>query len=107
MATTTAARKTKTRPVTRDHSRSRIAESNIPATMQAAAIDRFGGPEVLKLHTLPTPMPDAGEVLIAVDTAGVGVWDAEMRDGSLASSRMRSKTPRVASTLNTWRSPPR
>src|SRR3984893_1085273 len=96
MATTTAARKTKTRPVTRDHSRSRIAESNIPATMQAAAIDRFGGPEVLKLHTLPTPMPDAGEVLIAVDTAGVGVWDAEMRDGSLASSR--KKFPLVLGT---------
>jgi NADPH2:quinone reductase len=96
MATTTAARKTKTRPVTRDHSRSRIAESNIPATMQAAAIDRFGGPEVLKLQTLPTPMPDAGEVLIAVDTAGVGVWDAEMRDGSLASSR--KKFPLVLGT---------
>jgi NADPH:quinone reductase len=96
MATTTAARRTKTRPVTRDHSRSRIAESNIPATMQAAAIDRFGGPEVLKLHTLPTPMPDAGEVLIAVDTAGVGVWDAEMRDGSLVSSR--KKFPLVLGT---------
>jgi hypothetical protein len=74
MATTTAARNIKTRPLTRDHSRSRTAESNIPATMQAAAIDRFGGPELLTLHTVATPMPDAGEVLIAVDTAGVGVW---------------------------------
>ena len=41
-------------------------------------------------------MPDAGEVLIAVDTAGVGVWDAEMRDGSLASSR--KKFPLVLGT---------
>ena len=64
--------------------------------MQAAAIDRFGGPEVLTVHTLPTPMPDAGEVLIAVGAAGVGVWDAEMRDGSLPSSR--KKFPLVLGT---------
>jgi NADPH2:quinone reductase len=57
--------------------------------MHAAAIDRFGGPEVLSLHILPVPKLDPGEVLIAVDTAGVGVWDAEMRDGTLASSRTR------------------
>jgi NADPH2:quinone reductase len=49
--------------------------------MHAAAIDRFGGPEVLTLHDLPPPPVDDGEVLIAVDTAGVGVWDAEMRAG--------------------------
>lgn len=55
--------------------------SDIPKVMRAAAIDRFGGPEVLMLHTLPVPEPDKGEVLIAVDTAGVGVWDADMRAG--------------------------
>src|SRR4051794_7111036 len=55
--------------------------SHLPKTMRAAAIDRFGGPEVLTLHTLPTPMPDDREVLIALDTSGVGVWDAEMRAG--------------------------
>jgi NADPH:quinone reductase len=49
--------------------------------MKAAAIDRFGPPSVLKLHTLPVPQPDAGEVLIALDAAGVGVWDADIRDG--------------------------
>jgi NADPH:quinone reductase-like Zn-dependent oxidoreductase len=49
--------------------------------MRAAAIDRFGGPEVLTIHTLPVPVPDTNEVLIALDTAGVGVWDAEMRAG--------------------------
>lgn len=95
MAISTAGAR-KTRPVIRDHSRSRIAESKIPATMHAAAIDRFGGPKVLTLHTLPTPMPDAGEVLIAVDTAGVGVWDAEIRDGSLTPSR--KKFPMVLGT---------
>jgi NADPH:quinone reductase-like Zn-dependent oxidoreductase len=49
--------------------------------MRAAAIDRFGGPEVLKLHTVPVPRPGHDEVLIAVHTAGVGPWDAEIREG--------------------------
>jgi NADPH:quinone reductase-like Zn-dependent oxidoreductase len=49
--------------------------------MRAAAIDRFGGPEVLSIHSLPVPVPDAREVLIAMDTAGVGGWDADMREG--------------------------
>ena len=49
--------------------------------MQASAIDRFGGSEVLTLHKAPVPEIDTGEVLIAIHTAGVGKWDAEMRDG--------------------------
>jgi NADPH2:quinone reductase len=53
----------------------------IPATMRAAAIDRFGGPDVLTIHTVPVPQVDAGEVLIRVHTAGVGSWDADMRGG--------------------------
>jgi NADPH:quinone reductase len=53
----------------------------IPKTMRAAAIDRFGGPEGLSIRTLPVPVPDAREVLIAVNTAGVGSWDADMREG--------------------------
>ena len=59
----------------------RIRTAAIPKTMRAAAIDRFGGPEVLTLHTLPTPEIDASEVLIALDAAGVGDWDADMRAG--------------------------
>jgi NADPH:quinone reductase-like Zn-dependent oxidoreductase len=48
--------------------------------MRAAAIDRFGGPQVLSLHTLPMPQLDADEVLIAMHTAGVGPWDLEIRE---------------------------
>jgi NADPH:quinone reductase-like Zn-dependent oxidoreductase len=55
--------------------------NKVPQTMRAAAIDRFGGPEVLTIHTLPVPEVDDNEVLIAVHTAGVGSWDADMRDG--------------------------
>ena len=55
--------------------------TNLPRTMRAAAIDRFGGPEVLTIHTLPVPAIESNEVLIALHTAGVGSWDAEMRAG--------------------------
>jgi NADPH:quinone reductase len=63
--------------------------SSIPKTMRAAAIDRFGGPEVLTIHTLPVPLPDPSEVLIALETAGVGPWDADMRKGWSPSGRTR------------------
>src|SRR5438477_4675663 len=49
--------------------------------MKAVAIDRFGPPSVLKLHTLPIPEPGPGVVLIALHAAGVGVWDADIRGG--------------------------
>jgi NADPH2:quinone reductase len=57
--------------------------------MRAAAIDRFGGPEELTPHRLPVPVTEANEVLIAVATAGVGGWDAEMRAGWWPSGRPR------------------
>ena len=63
------------------------AADAIPTEMRAAAIDRFGGPDVLTLHTLPVPALDPSEVLIAIDTAGVGPWDADMRAGWSPSGR--------------------
>ena len=56
--------------------------SVIPDTMKAAALDRFGPPSALTLHEVPVPRPGPQEVLIAVDTAGIGSWDASIRDGS-------------------------
>src|SRR5262245_13705722 len=53
--------------------------TTIPKTMRAAAIDRFGEAEALTLHTLPVPVPESDEVLIKIDTAGVGAWDIAMR----------------------------
>src|ERR1700680_1236116 len=55
---------------------------SVPAMMKAAAIDRFGPPQVLTLHTFPVPEPGPSEILIAIHAAGVGVWDASVRDGS-------------------------
>jgi NADPH:quinone reductase len=51
------------------------------SSMRAAALDRPGGPGVLTLHTVAVPTVDPGEVLIRVHTAGVGGWDADMRQG--------------------------
>jgi NADPH:quinone reductase len=56
-------------------------------TMSAAAIDRFGPPSVLTLHTLPVPKVGSREVLIALHAAGVGIWDAQMRSGKWATGR--------------------
>jgi NADPH2:quinone reductase len=70
---------------------------NQPTTMRAVAIDRFGGPEVLKLHELPVPTPGPDEVLIKVEVAGVGVWDADERAGYLVqmSPEAVKKFPRI------------
>jgi NADPH:quinone reductase len=55
----------------------------IPETMRAAAIDRFGGPEVIRMQSLPVPKPGPGQVLIQLDSAGIGVWDPYVREGEL------------------------
>jgi NADPH:quinone reductase len=64
-------------------------QPTIPAMMKTAAIDRFGPPEVLTPHVLPVPKPGPHEVLIAVQAAGVGIWDAKIRDGTWATGRER------------------
>lgn len=51
--------------------------------MKAMAVDEFGGFDKLTLHALPVSTVDAGEVLIRVEVAGVGVWDAMEREGEL------------------------
>ena len=52
-------------------------------TMRAAALDQFGGPDQLAVHTLPVPDVGSGELLIRVHTAGVGVWDPFEREGQM------------------------
>ena len=56
---------------------------SIPDRMKAAAIDRFGGPEVIQTRSLPVPKPGANEVLIRLDTVGIGVWDPYVREGDI------------------------
>ena len=52
--------------------------------MQAVAIDQFGSVEKMRLRQLPVPEIGADEVLIHVETAGVGVWDPFEREGGFA-----------------------
>ena len=54
----------------------------LPMLMKAAAIDRFGPPSAITLHTLPVAKLGAREILIAIHVAGVGEWDESIRDGS-------------------------
>src|SRR5262245_9281114 len=59
--------------------KSATTRSGVPGTMQAIALDQPGGPDVLTMHTLPVPDLAADEVLIAVHTASVAIWDADIR----------------------------
>ena len=65
------------------------ADGPLPATMRAVALDAFGGPERLVVHDLRVPSVEPHEVLIRVDTAGVGVWDSQRRRGEWAGGRER------------------
>ena len=48
--------------------------------MKAARIHCFGNPSVIVIDDLPRPAPGSGEVLIRVAAAGVGPWDAWIRE---------------------------
>jgi NADPH:quinone reductase len=63
--------------------------STVRTVMEAAAIDRFGPPSVLRTHSLPVPKVGPHEVLIALHAAGVGIWDAKTRDGTWATGDAR------------------
>jgi NADPH:quinone reductase-like Zn-dependent oxidoreductase len=48
--------------------------------MKAARIHQFGSPNVIVIDQLPRPTPGNGEVLVRVKSAGVGPWDALIRE---------------------------
>jgi len=55
------------------------ASQGMNGTMKAVSQDELGGPEVLKLITLPTPQPGISEILIRVRAAGVNPIDGAQR----------------------------
>jgi hypothetical protein len=59
-----------------DASRRRVASA-----VRAAAIDRYGGPEVLHLVDLPDPDPGPGQVRVRVAGAAVNPTDLKVRAG--------------------------
>ena len=48
--------------------------------MKAVRIHTFGPPSVMVIEDLPRPTPGPGEVLVHVAAAGVGPWDALIRE---------------------------
>jgi len=48
--------------------------------MKAARVHQFGPPDVIVIDDVPQPRPGLGEVLVRVAAAGVGPWDALIRE---------------------------
>ena len=85
--------KTKRSPVRGKKAASRRTKKAPVATMKAAAIDKTGPPEVLTIHTVPVPKVGPKDVLISLVAAGVGIWDAQIRNGDYSVGSKRF--PRV------------
>ncbi len=49
--------------------------------MKAVQIHAYGGPEVLKYEDVPRPAPQAGEILLRIQAAGVNPVDWKVREG--------------------------
>src|SRR5262249_52573275 len=49
--------------------------------MNAIRVHEFGGPEVMKLESVPDPTPGPGQVLVGVRAAGVNPIDLYIRSG--------------------------
>jgi NADPH:quinone reductase-like Zn-dependent oxidoreductase len=67
--------------------------------MHAAAIDHFGGVEAIQFRDVPVPDVGPYELLIKVETAGVGAWDPFEREGGFA--KMMGAKPKFPYVLGT------
>jgi NADPH2:quinone reductase len=63
----------------------------VPETIRAVAFDSYGGPDVLQLRQVASPVPAAGEIAVRVEAAAVDPADVHFRSGGLA--RMISGPP--------------
>jgi NADPH:quinone reductase len=52
--------------------------------MKAIQITQTGGPEVMNIREVPTPVPGPGELLIRVAASGVNFIDLYVREGRYA-----------------------
>jgi NADPH:quinone reductase len=68
-------------------------------TMRAVALDKFGGPETLRVQNVPIPDIGPKEVLIRTEAAGVGVWDPFEREGGFV--KMMGRKPKFPYVLGT------
>lgn len=65
----------------------------IPTDMRAAAIDHFGPPKAIHVERLPVPKCGKRDILVEVDAAGVGDWEADLAEGTFQD--IEPKFPRV------------
>jgi Alcohol dehydrogenase GroES-like domain len=65
----------------------------LPLIMRAIRVGAFGGIEQLHLSSIPVPTPGRGEVLVRVRAAGVGPWDALVREGRSGLAQTLPVTP--------------
>ncbi len=56
--------------------------SALPETMKAAVVETAGPPNTLHIKNVPLPRVARSHVIIALEYAGLGVWDAAQRAGS-------------------------
>jgi NADPH:quinone reductase len=56
--------------------------SDLPKLMKAAVVDAPGAATVLHIKDVPLPSLPGNHVILALEYAGVGIWDAEQRAGS-------------------------
>ncbi|GAA2584538.1 NADP-dependent oxidoreductase [Winogradskya consettensis] len=50
---------------------------------RAVRFDRYGGPEVLHVESIPTPVPAEGEVVVEVRAAGINPGEIGIRSGAM------------------------
>jgi NADPH:quinone reductase len=59
------------------------SKENRQENMLAIRIQAYGGPDVMQLEELPTPVPSAGQALVRVQAASVNFLDVQKRRGEL------------------------
>jgi NADPH:quinone reductase-like Zn-dependent oxidoreductase len=67
--------------------------------MRAIRIHEFGGIDTMRLDEIPRPVPGAGQVLVAVKAAGVGLWDRLMREGRISQTLPLTLGSEVSGTV--------
>lgn len=83
-----------TRALPDDVSDSRIdSRSRSTSSMMAWRVYEYGAPNVMKFERIARPDPGPDEVLVKVKAAGVGLWDAWIRDGKSALPQPLPLTP--------------
>jgi NADPH:quinone reductase-like Zn-dependent oxidoreductase len=60
-------------------------KSELPETMKAAVVEAAGPPKTIHIKEVPVPRLSRQHVIIALEYAGLGTWDAAQRSGAWGS----------------------